>query len=224
MKPRFLFPILIIATLAGLTLTFAQNKRNRAPKEFMREKLELSQKVLEGLALENYDLIVSRATRLSAMSKEVDWRVFDNPEYDQQSVIFRRQVDALAKAAKEKNLDAATLAYVRMTMSCIDCHKLVRGKLVASMGAWMAGGQANPEDQLPRDRARGSSLDRSGATDQGRERTCLEGPGEFGVSRTRAGRLDRSTRDWSPIPERPKFARCPTPREQCLASSRRDRP
>ena len=36
------------------------------------------------------------------------------------------------KAAKEKNLEAATLAYVRVTMSCVNCHKLVRGKLVAS--------------------------------------------------------------------------------------------
>jgi hypothetical protein len=69
------------------------------------------------------------------MSKEADWRVFENPDYEQQSVIFRRQVDSLVKAAKNKNLDAATLAYVRVTMSCVDCHKLVRGKLVASAGS-----------------------------------------------------------------------------------------
>ncbi len=66
------------------------------------------------------------------MTQEADWRLFENPDYDQQSLAFRRQVDALVKAAKDKNLDAATLAYVRMTMSCVDCHKLVRGKLVAS--------------------------------------------------------------------------------------------
>ena len=68
------------------------------------------------------------------MSKEADWRVFENPDYEQQSVLFRRQVDSMVKAAKDKNLDAATLAYVRLTMSCVDCHKLVRGKLVASAG------------------------------------------------------------------------------------------
>ena len=122
---------MIIAAI-GLAAGFAQSKRNRAAKEFMREKLELSQRVLEGLTMEDYGLVVSKGTRLSAMTKEADWRLFENPEYDQQSILFRRQVDALIKSAKDKNLDAATLAYVRLTMSCVDCHKLVRGKLVAS--------------------------------------------------------------------------------------------
>jgi len=131
MKRTIPFLILALALIVNLTVTSAQTKRNGAAKEFMREKLELSQKVLEGLALEDFEAIATKGRRLSAMTREADWRLFENPDYDQQSVIFRRQVDALTKAAKEKNLDAATLAYVRMTMSCVDCHKLVRGKLVA---------------------------------------------------------------------------------------------
>ena len=123
----------MIIAAVGLAAGFAQSKRNRAAKEFMREKLELSQRVLEGLTMEDYGLVVSKGTRLSAMTKEADWRLFENPEYDQQSILFRRQVDVLIKSAKDKNLDAATLAYVRLTMSCVDCHKLVRGKLVASV-------------------------------------------------------------------------------------------
>ena len=132
MRTRILLLALVLATAAGLTASFAQSKRDRAAKEFMRDKLELSQRVLEGLATEDYDLIIAKGTRLSAMTKDADWRLFENPDYDQQSLSFRRQVDALVKSAKDKNLDAATLAYVRMTMSCVDCHKLVRGKLVAS--------------------------------------------------------------------------------------------
>jgi cytochrome c556 len=123
--------LLALVLTVSLAATLAQSRRNRAVKEFMRDKLELSQRVLEGLATEDYDLIVARGTRLSAMTKEADWRWFENPDYEQQSLIFRRQVDSLVKAGKDKNLDAATLAYVRMTMSCVDCHKLVRGKLVA---------------------------------------------------------------------------------------------
>lgn len=129
MKPLFLAVLLAVA--AGISVGLAQSKRNRAAKEFMRDKLELSQRVLEGLATEDFDLIIAKGTRLSAMSQEANWRLFENPDYDQQSVIFRRHVSSLVKAAKDKNLDAATLAYVRMTMSCVDCHKLVRGKLVA---------------------------------------------------------------------------------------------
>jgi hypothetical protein len=132
MKTKILRLILVLTIAAGLSVALAQTKRHRAAKEFMRDKLELSQRVLEGLATEDYNLIVAKGTRLSAMSKEADWRVFENPDYDQQSITFSRHVDSLVRSAKEKNLDAATLAYVRVTMSCVDCHKLVRGKLVGS--------------------------------------------------------------------------------------------
>ena len=131
MKTRILL-VLMLVVAAGFSVTAAQSRRSRAAKEFMRDKLELSQQVLEGLALEDYDLLIAKGTKLSAMTKEADWKLFENPDYDQQIRIFRRQVDTMVKAAKDKNLDAATLAYVRMTMSCVDCHKLVRGKLVAS--------------------------------------------------------------------------------------------
>ncbi len=131
MKIKVPFFTVILITALGLAATLAQTRRSRAAKEFMRDKLELSQQVLEGVTTENYELLVSKGTRLSAMTKEGDWRMFENPDYEQQSLLFRRQVDALVKAGKDKNLDAATLAYVRVTMGCVDCHKLVRGKLVA---------------------------------------------------------------------------------------------
>jgi len=134
MKAKLLLAsVLIVVVTGALSVALAQSKRSRAAKEFMREKLELSQRVLEGITVEDYDLVVAKGTRLSAMTKETDWRLFENPEYDQHSLTFRRQVDALVRAAKDKKLDAATSAYVRMTMSCVDCHKLVRGKLVAEV-------------------------------------------------------------------------------------------
>jgi cytochrome c556 len=83
---------------------------------------------------------------LSAMTQEADWRAFENPDYEQNSATFRRQVDALVKSARNKNLDGATLAYVRMTMSCVDCHKFVRGKIVASAGAASNRASAAPRD------------------------------------------------------------------------------
>ncbi len=132
MKRRTLLFVILLALVAGFSIGHGQGKRNRAAKEFMRDKLELSQRVLEGLATEDFDLLIVKGTRLSAMSKEAGWRVFENPNYEQQSAAFRRHADSLVKSARDQNLDAATLAYVRMTMSCVDCHKLVRGKFVAS--------------------------------------------------------------------------------------------
>ena len=133
MRTKFVVVTLLALLAASVILSSAQNKKSRATKEFMRDKLELTQGILEGLAVENFDLILSRSQRLSAMSQEVGWKVFENPDYEQQSIAFRRNVDALTKAAKNKNLDGATLAYVRATMSCVECHKYVRGRLVASL-------------------------------------------------------------------------------------------
>jgi cytochrome c556 len=128
-----LFSIIVCLLALGLAAGIAQSKRSRAAKEFMRDKLELTQKVLEGVATEDWDMVVAKGTKLSAMTQEADWRVFENPNYEQQSQMFRQHVDSLVKAAKKKDLDAATLAYVRMTISCVDCHKAVRGKMVATL-------------------------------------------------------------------------------------------
>jgi hypothetical protein len=39
---------------------------------------------------------------------------------------FQRYADDLAKNAKQGNIDGATLAYLKLTMNCIQCHKYVR--------------------------------------------------------------------------------------------------
>ena len=124
-----LMTFVIAASLSGV----AQSRRSRVTKEFMRDKLELSQQVLEGLAMEDFDLITAKASKLSAMTQEADWRAFENPDYDRYSSDFRRHVEAVRKAAEARNLDGATLAYVKMTMSCVECHKFVRGKKVAAI-------------------------------------------------------------------------------------------
>jgi len=134
MKTGFLILLLALLLAGTLSVTLAQSRQNRATKEFMRDKLELSQRVLEGLATEDYDLIIAKATKLSAMTQQADWRIFENPDYDRFSTDFRRHVDAVRKAAADKNIDGATLAYVKMTMSCIECHKFVRGKKIAWNG------------------------------------------------------------------------------------------
>ena len=102
--------------------------RTPATVEFMRDKLELSKRVLEGLATEDFDLIATKARRLGAMSLEPSWGLVEHPEYTRLSAEFRKNVELLGTAAQNKNLDGVTLAYVRVTMSCVDCHKFVRGK------------------------------------------------------------------------------------------------
>jgi len=116
---------------AGLLLLFVATIPGSAQQpnkvgEFMRAKLTHSQKVLEGLALEDFDLIAKHSQEMSLLSQAATWQVLQTAEYRDRSTEFRRSSDALTEAAKKKNLEAAALAYVDVTMKCVNCHKYVR--------------------------------------------------------------------------------------------------
>ncbi len=93
---------------------------------FMRTKLAASQKVLEGLVVEDFDLITKGAGEMVVVAGAAAFMVSDDPAYVEHADDFRRILNKLVVAAKEKRLDGATLAYVDMTMSCVECHKQVR--------------------------------------------------------------------------------------------------
>ena len=74
MKRRFLFGTAVSLAFFLWAGAIAQPKKLAPTKEFMREKLGHSQSVLEGLALEDFELVANHARRLGAMSKEMGWR------------------------------------------------------------------------------------------------------------------------------------------------------
>ena len=135
MKTKWiLLPVVGLASWF-IVASFATPNVPVTTKEFMREKLAHSQKALEALVVEDFYTLGQQSKKLSAMTQEATWEVFQNPDYAQHSATFRRHANAVAKAAQDKNLDAATLTYVRLTMSCVDCHKFVRGRVIADLDA-----------------------------------------------------------------------------------------
>jgi cytochrome c556 len=117
---------LLTALFVGLGNGAAQAQEANKVGDFMRAKLMHSQKVLDGLVREDYDMIAKHAQEMSLLSQASTWQVLQTPEYRDRSTEFRRSVDALTEAAKKKNLDGAALAYVEVTMKCVTCHKYVR--------------------------------------------------------------------------------------------------
>jgi hypothetical protein len=104
----------------------AQGGNSKKVSELMRKKLEHAQKVLEGIALNDFDKILNHADALMQLSKEIEWQVIKTPRYEVQSNEFRRAVASLQEKATQKNLDGAALGYVELTLSCVKCHKYVR--------------------------------------------------------------------------------------------------
>lgn len=93
---------------------------------FMRLKLTHSQHVLEGLTVENFDAIARGANALALASQASSWQVLQTEDYARHSAEFRRSCESLETAARDKNLDGAALAWMEVTMKCIQCHKYVR--------------------------------------------------------------------------------------------------
>ena len=94
---------------------------------FMQLKLTHAQKVLEGIALENFDEIAKHSQAMGLLAQDENWRVYQTLEYREHSADFQRTAASLTKAALDKNLDGAALAYLQLTMSCVNCHKYTRG-------------------------------------------------------------------------------------------------
>jgi len=93
---------------------------------FMRLKLQPVKDILEGIAMEDFDRIAAASERVHLLSLDESWMVMQTDEYRRQSDEFRRSVAVMTKAAKEKNIDGATLGYMQMTLNCVRCHRQLR--------------------------------------------------------------------------------------------------
>ena len=132
MKRWIVVSVLGIAIISWLVPAGVGQQRNEL-KDFMAVKLKHSQKVLEGLTIEDFDMIGKSAGQMELLSQEAAWQVLQTPKYAQLSADFRATANSLAKAGKEKKLDSATLAYVEMTLQCVKCHKYVRSVKLANV-------------------------------------------------------------------------------------------
>jgi hypothetical protein len=126
MKTFFTTWIVALMFAASLAATLAGD----VTKNAMRQKLTFAQGILEGLALEKYDLIITNAVQLRDLSQTNSFFLLGNPDYRQRSTNFFQNVDELVKAAREKQLPNATAAYSRLTESCVECHKSFRREQV----------------------------------------------------------------------------------------------
>ena len=127
MSPRYLsrFALTLAIFLGGVAIASTAAAQD-ALSAFMKAKLEHSQKTLEGLAKGDFELIAKHSQAISLLCEDELWAVLKTPEYQDRSNEFRRSVNAITDAARKKNLEAATLAYVDATMKCVTCHKYVR--------------------------------------------------------------------------------------------------
>ena len=122
--------ILFFATLMATVLLCSRHvaaEEKHGSKVDMKQKLEYSQNILDGLVTENFDKILQGAKSLNQLGKQ-NWIENESSEYRTQNQVFWFTAGSLVISAEDKNIDGATLAYTQMTVSCVNCHKLIRGQ------------------------------------------------------------------------------------------------
>ena len=98
----------------------------RKPSHWMEKKMRLSKDAFEGIAKGDFDQIWESAREMKVLSRAEHF-VRSKPEsYRTQLKVFRFANDELMQSAKDKNIESATLAFNQLTVSCVNCHKIIR--------------------------------------------------------------------------------------------------
>jgi hypothetical protein len=100
--------------------------KHDAGSVWMKQKLVASQNVLGGLTRGDFDAIEKNAKSMIFVGYLEKWVRADTPGYKTMLADFEYANRSLALAAKERNLDRATVAYLQLTLSCVNCHTMVR--------------------------------------------------------------------------------------------------
>jgi len=100
---------------------------DRPGAAFMRAKLDAVNQIVEGLSVEDHSLIAAGGEKLLTLSADAAFQVRRDPLYMHYSSTFQTTVNDLVNAAKKESLGDATINYINLTVSCVACHKHVRG-------------------------------------------------------------------------------------------------
>lgn len=122
-----------LVVLCGWTmgLLIAQDSKKDSTKDqplnkMMEEKLEVSKRLLGAVAQNNFAKAEANAEELTRISIELGKRYPKNEQFQEFGKEYRNELQGLLKAVRKQNTEGMTFAYVKVTMSCFNCHTYVR--------------------------------------------------------------------------------------------------
>ena len=129
---RFCIIALLLAGLIALPSSSSSGDKKtdkEAKKEasvWMKSKTKLSQEILVGLTEGDFEKIQKNAYGLNFVHFFEIIFAKKNDDYRQQAAQFAAANKELIRQADAKNIYGATLAYNQLTVSCVQCHVVVR--------------------------------------------------------------------------------------------------
>lgn len=127
MKAKWISSVVLTTlVVGGLFAADVAHKPMTTLQIFMRQKLGYSGKIVEGITLENYSLVISNGVQLRLMTQSNAWVEVKHPAYLEKTDHFQGDVTAMLDAAGASNTPALLKAYSRVTADCVDCHQTFR--------------------------------------------------------------------------------------------------
>lgn len=131
MKRFYVVALLILGlTLLPSNSSSGDKKSDKDTKKeasvWMKSKAKLSQEILVGLTEGDFDKIKVNAGALNLVHFFESIAPKKSAEYRQQMAMFSTANKELIRQAEEKNIYGATLAFNQLTVSCVQCHVVVR--------------------------------------------------------------------------------------------------
>jgi hypothetical protein len=124
-RSKFAYVLIALAVLF-LCPTQADDKKADKGSLWMAKKLEFAQKILAGLTKGDFDMVKSNAQEMHVIGYLEKWDRAGIPEYRRQVKYFDDANKELIRQAEKMNINGATLAYTQLTLSCVQCHTVVR--------------------------------------------------------------------------------------------------
>jgi cytochrome c556 len=122
--------------LGGVTWVGAQDQKETKseagadvlkPFDFwMTVKLKESQKIFAALAESDFQSITDSTSTLITLNKVEEFVRKQNPNYRTQLNTFEFAVREIQTQAKKENVEGVALGFNQLTLSCVNCHKLLR--------------------------------------------------------------------------------------------------
>ena len=115
-----------LLALAMVALSAAPAAAQQDLGNLMRQKLDRAQGLFEAVVLARFPAVARYAGDLLRISEQSTWTPMTAPAYLRYAGEFQEAARSLGQAAAARDIDEVSTAYMTLTSSCVQCHRLLR--------------------------------------------------------------------------------------------------
>jgi hypothetical protein len=120
-------------TSAAAQVEIAAPPDKKSMEKFMALKLAAAQRALEGVSREDHEMIQKATAEMIELSRQAAWGQMASYRYVQDTTDFVAAAEFLSRMADAKDPEGTSLGFMRLTMTCTNCHRHVRTASVAKL-------------------------------------------------------------------------------------------